>query len=226
LSLVRDEDEAVIRVRDNGRGIPPQLLPHTFEIFTQGQVSLARDEGGLGLALVKGLVELHGGRVTAASEGAGPGCRVHRAFAGACRHRACQSWFSAPKGIVARKQRVLIAEDNAMAAEGLKQVLENSRHEVTVTRDGADALAAMKLALPEIAILDIGLPVMDGYELARHARALPKANRLLLIALTGYGQEKDQIKSRDAGFDYHLVKPADLSELLEIINTWSPTEAT
>jgi PAS domain S-box-containing protein len=228
LSLVRDEDEAVIRVRDNGRGIPPQLLPHIFEIFTQGQVSLARDEGGLGLglALVKALVELHGGQVTAASKGAGRGAEFTARLPVVAEIEPAKAGSTAPKGIVARKWRILIAEDNAMAAEALKQVLENSGHEVTVTRDGADALAAMKLALPEIAILDIGLPVMDGYELARQVRALPGANRLLLIALTGYGQEKDQNQAKEAGFSFHFTKPANLEQLLKIVNTCSPAKET
>ncbi|MGO9446777.1 MAG: PAS domain S-box protein, partial [Thiobacillaceae bacterium] len=229
LFLDRDGDEAVIRVRDNGRGIPANLLPHVFEIFTQGEVSLARDEGGLGLglALVKGLVELHGGRVTATSEGPNRGAEFTVRLPVLAHEETVEPDAFAPKEeIVACKRRVLIAEDNAKAAEGLKHVLEDAGHQVRLAQDGAEALASAKNTLPEIAIIDIGLPVMDGYHLARCLRKLPNANPLLLIALTGYGQEKDQIEAKDAGFDYHLVKPADLERLLKIVNTWSPTEAT
>ena len=130
----------------------------------------------------------------------------------------------APKELVTHKRHILIGEDNAIAAEGLKHVLQDAGHEVRLALDGAEALSAAKEELPEIAIFDIGLPGMDGFELARRLRKLPGANQLLLIALTGYGQEKDRIQSKEAGFDYHLIKPADLRQLLEIINNWSPAE--
>ncbi|MGO9443784.1 MAG: PAS domain S-box protein [Thiobacillaceae bacterium] len=226
LSLDRDGDEAVIRVRDNGRGIPPQLLPHIFEIFTQGQVSIARDDGGLGLglALVKGLVELHGGRVTAASEGPNKGAEFTLRLPALAREDPPPPDSIAPKEVVARKRHILIADDNAIAAEGLTRVLQDAGHEVRVALDGAQALAAAKAARPEIAIVDIGLPVMDGYQLARRLKTLPGASHLLLIALTGYGQEKDRMQSKEAGFGHHLVKPADLKQLLEIIDAWSPEE--
>jgi PAS domain S-box-containing protein len=226
LSLNREESEAVIRVRDNGRGIPPQLLPHIFEIFTQGQVSIARDEGGLGLglALVKGLVELHGGRATAASEGLNKGAEFTLRLPALANVEPATPDSIAPKELVTHKRRILIGEDNAIAAEGLKHVLQDAGHEVRLALDGAEALAAANEELPEIAIFDIGLPGMDGFKLARILRKLPGANQLLLIALTGYGQEKDRIESKEAGFDYHLTKPADLRQLLEIINNWSPAE--
>jgi PAS domain S-box-containing protein len=211
LSLNREESEAVIRVRDNGRGIPPQLLPHIFEIFTQGQVSIARDEGGLGLglALVKGLVELHEGQVTATSEGANKGAEFTIRLPALANVEPATPDSIAPKELVAYKRRILIGEDNAIAAEGLKHVLQDAGHEVRLALNGAEALAAAKEELPEIAIFDIGLPGMDGFKLARSLRKLPGVNQLLLIALTGYGQEKDRIESKEAGFDYHLIKPAD-----------------
>jgi two-component system CheB/CheR fusion protein len=227
LSLEQEGSEAVIRVRDNGRGISPNLLPHVFEIFTQGHVPLARDEGGLGLglALVKGLTELHGGRVTAASEGHNKGAEftVHLPALAGVEPAAPDSGAQFAE-MVARKRRILVVEDNAMAAEGLRQVLQDAGHDVRLAVNGAEALEAAKEKLPEIAIIDIGLPVIDGYELAQRLRTLPEADRLLLIALTGYGQEKDRLQSKRAGFGYHFLKPADLRQLLEIINNWNAAE--
>jgi len=225
LSLAREENEAVIRVRDTGRGISPALLPHVFEVFTQGQVTIARDEGGLGLglSLVKGLVELHGGRVSASSAGPGKGAEFTvRLPALADVNRMPEK--SPPQVKFAQKRNILLADDNAPAREGLRQVLENAGHEVRMAADGEEALASASGALPEIAIFDIGLPKMDGYELARRLRGLPDGDNLLLIALTGYGQESDRLHAIAAGFDYHLTKPADLRQLLEIIDNWIPAE--
>jgi PAS domain S-box-containing protein len=220
LSFKREGDDAVIRVRDTGRGIPPQLLPHVFEIFTQGSVSLARDEGGLGigLALVKGLVELHGGRVTAASKGPNRGAEFTVRLPALGDMQAGAPDLRAATEVVTHTRRILVGEDNVMAAEALRHVLQAAGHSVRVFRDGAQALSAAMQDLPEIAIIDIGLPGLDGYGLARRLRTLPNASQLLLIALTGYGQEKDRMQSKQAGFDHHLVKPADLTQLLEIIN--------
>ncbi len=226
LSLRHEEGDAVIRVRDTGRGITPDLLPHVFETFTQGEVSLARDAGGLGLglALVKNLVELHGGRVDVASEGAGKGAEFTLRLPALADFHPDTSAERAIKtdGGNTGKRRILIAEDNVAAAEGLATALRLSGHSVRVTLDGSAALASAEADSPEIALLDIGLPEIDGYALARNLRKLPGGKRMLLIALTGYGQDADRDRSQAAGFDYHLVKPADVAQLLGMIEAWAP----
>lgn len=224
LSLERDGQDAVIRVRDTGRGISAKLLPHIFEIFTQGEVSLARGDGGLGLglALVKGLVELHGGQVSAASGGPGKGAEFTVRLPALPGMKTAAPAPDSLKQPAHCQRRILIGEDNAIAAEGLKHVLQEAGHSVRMTRNGSEALTAAKQELPEVAILDIGLPNMDGYELARRLRRLPEGDSLLLIALTGYGQKKDRRQAKEAGFDYHFIKPADMRQLLDTINTWSP----
>ncbi|MGA7948659.1 MAG: hybrid sensor histidine kinase/response regulator, partial [Thiobacillaceae bacterium] len=224
LSLQIEQNEAVICIRDTGRGISAELLPRIFDIFTQGEVSLVREEGGLGLglALVKSLVGLHGGRVTATSEGSGKGAQFTvRLPAVAHPQPAMPSSYPA-EAAKARKRRVLIAEDNAVLGEAMAQVLRHAGHSVRLAQDGEAALAAAQAELPEIAIFDIGLPGKDGYTLARSMRNLPDGTRLLLIALTGYGQAKDHTHTRAAGFDYHIVKPADIEQLLGLINAWEP----
>jgi CheY-like chemotaxis protein len=224
LSLRSEGNQAVICVRDTGRGIAPELLPRIFDTFTQGEVALARDEGGLGLglALVKNLVELHGGSVNAASEGSGKGAEFTVRLLALPDHPPPVPSIHTLEGPKAAKRRILIAEDNALAAEAMAQVLRHAGHLVRLAHDGAAALAAAKAELPEIALFDIGLPAMDGYALARSMRSLPDGRRVLLIALTGYGQAKDHDRSRLAGFDYHMVKPADIEQLLGIISAWKP----
>lgn len=221
LSLQAEGSEAVICVRDTGRGIAPELLPRIFDTFTQGEVPLARDEGGLGLglALVKKLTEYHGGTVTVASEGKDKGAQftVRLPALAAQPTMPSHDTMERPK---TRTRRVLIAEDNSAAGEAMSQVLRHAGHSVRLAQDGAAALAAAKAELPEIAILDIGLPAMDGFELARSMRTLADGKPLLLIALTGYGQTTDHDRSRSAGFDYHIVKPADIEQLLGLIHGW------
>jgi CheY-like chemotaxis protein len=228
LSLRHEGDEAVIHVRDTGRGIAPDLLPHIFETFAQGEVSLAREEGGLGLglALVKNLTELHGGRVSAASEGIGKGTELTVCLPAIADTPPVTLPQDLAKAARPGKRRILVAEDNAAAAEGLARVLQHAGHEVRVAADGAAALAAARNDLPAIAILDIGLPTVDGFELAQSLRRLPGGQRLLLIALTGYSQDADLARTKAAGFDYHLVKPADMDQLLKIIATWEPPGQT
>jgi PAS domain S-box-containing protein len=224
LSLQAEGNEAVIRVRDTGRGIASELLPGIFDTFTQGEVPLARDEGGLGLglALVKKLTEYHGGSVSAASAGRGKGAEFTVRLPALAEPRAVMpASYKAKTGKVVER-RILIAEDNATASEAMAKVLRHAGHSVRLAQDGTAALAAAKAELPEIAIFDIGLPAMDGFELARNMRSLPDGNQVLLIALTGYGQAKYYNQSRSAGFDYHIVKPADIDQLLGIINAWKP----
>jgi signal transduction histidine kinase len=213
--------EVVIRVRDNGRGIAAEMLPRIFDLFVQGQRSPDRAEGGLGLglALVRNLVELHGGSVAARSEGPGCGSEfVVRLPRAPVQERALDDdkELTAAGGLQAQK-RVLLVDDNQDAAELLGEVLRSAGHEVAIAHDGPEALGLLRRFHPEVAVLDIGLPVMDGYELARRLRKEPELDRLRCIAVTGYGQETDRARSRQAGFELHLVKPVDLSALLQAL---------
>lgn len=226
LSAYRHGNEIVVTVKDNGRGIPAELLPRIFDLFVQGKRSADRAEGGLGLglALVKSLVALHGGSVVAASEGLGRGSEFviklpisgTPDLAGAAEAETLPRLTgSAGKQPVPR--RVLLVEDNADAAALLSELLRAVGHEVAVASDPLIGLKLFDEFDPEIAILDIGLPVMDGYELAARVRARNRTPRCRLIALTGYGQEHDRARSEQAGFDSHIVKPVDMETLLRSI---------
>ena len=218
LRVSSDSGEAVIAVSDNGQGIEPQVLPYIFDLFTQAERTPDRSQGGLGigLALVKSLVALHGGRVAAFSEGPNKGSEfVIRLplLSGAEAQEPQQSLDQANDGAV----RVLVVDDNADAAQMLATLLEAHGHVVSVEYDGTGGLARALRERPEVMLLDIGLPDMDGHELARRLRSSPDTANAMLIALTGYGQSEDRERARQAGFDRHLVKPADLSELLRIL---------
>ena len=220
LSAWRDGHEIVLQVKDNGMGIRPELLPKMFDLFIQGARSADRAEGGLGigLTLVRSLVHMHGGTVVALSEGPGKGSAfVVRLPAAASQTANEAAASSAPKLTkVAHPRRVLVVDDNVDAATLLADLCETMGHEVKVAHDGPQALQVLDGFAPEFAVLDIGLPVMDGYELARRMRdQLGPACRL--IALTGYGQEHDRQRSHDAGFEAHLVKPIDPMRVLGII---------
>jgi two-component system CheB/CheR fusion protein len=216
-----DGGEVVLRVRDTGVGIPAEMLPKVFDPFTQADRSLDRSQGGLGigLTLVRSLVELHGGRVEAASEGLGRGSEfIVRlpALAGEPRPAAAPGREEGPPDAAAGR-RVLVVDDNADAAECLAWVLRARGHEVCTAHDGVAALEAARGSRPEVVLLDIGLPRMDGYEVARRLRREPGLEKVLLVALTGYGHEDDRRRSRAAGFDHHLVKPADPAELTRLL---------
>ncbi|WP_409266333.1 ATP-binding protein [Massilia sp. BHUDP2] len=218
LRVTSEGGEAVIAVSDNGQGIDPQVLPYIFDLFTQAERTPDRSQGGLGigLALVKSLVALHGGRVAAFSEGPNKGSEfVIRLplLSGAEAQEPQQALDQANEGAV----RVLVVDDNADAAQMLATLLEAHGHVVSVEYDGTGGLARALRERPEVMLLDIGLPDMDGHELARRLRASPDTANAMLIALTGYGQSEDRERARQAGFDRHLVKPADLSELLRIL---------
>ena len=218
LRVSSEGGEAVIAVSDNGQGIEPQVLPYIFDLFTQAERTPDRSQGGLGigLALVKSLVALHGGRVAAFSEGPNKGSEfVIRLplLSGAEAQEPQQPLDQANDGAV----RVLVVDDNADAAQMLATLLEAHGHVVSVEYDGTGGLARALRERPEVMLLDIGLPDMDGHELARRLRSSPDTANAMLIALTGYGQSEDRERARQAGFDRHLVKPADLSELLRIL---------
>ncbi|HYO14338.1 MAG TPA: ATP-binding protein [Thermoanaerobaculia bacterium] len=208
-------DEVELAVEDSGVGIPPHLLPHVFDLFVQGERSIDRSQGGLGLglAIVKSLTELHGGRVEAHSEGPGRGSRFVVRLPLATELPApfeAAGEVGAPSGVVRR--RILIVDDNRDAAEMLAELLSLAGHETWIAEDGPSALALAAKIEPEVALLDIGLPVMDGHELAMRLRQQSQ-RPLLLIAVTGYGQREDRERARAAGFDDHLVKPIDLEAL-------------
>ncbi len=213
---------AVIRVRDQGIGIDPQLLPRIFDLFTQGSRGLDRAQGGLGvgLTLARRLAEMHGGRLEAASEGAGRGSEftLHLSCVGLVEGGEPSPPPAQPTAAPAC--RVLVVDDNRDAAHSVASFLELGGHEVRTAADGGEALVAAELFGPDVVLLDIGLPVLDGYEVARRLRQLPAGRGLLLLALTGYGQREDRLRTEAAGFDRHFVKPADPTVLLAHIETW------
>ncbi len=208
--------EVTIAVRDEGIGIPAEALPNVFELFTQVDPSPDRARGGLGLglALVRSLVELHGGRVEARSEGPGAGAEFTVRLP-----RSSPGPDPAPAELPRRpgaRLRVLVVDDNVDAAETLVWQLRADGHLVEVAHDAAAALARAPRLSPQVMVLDIGLPDTDGYALARLLRAMPETSSATLIALTGYGQEPDRRRALEAGFDHHLVKPAD-GRLLDLL---------
>jgi CheY-like chemotaxis protein/anti-sigma regulatory factor (Ser/Thr protein kinase) len=211
VALRREADDAVISVTDDGVGIASELLPHVFELFTQGDRSLDRSQGGLGIGLsvVKQLVEMHAGTVNAASDGAGKGATVEIRLPLTEPPCAAQS---APPRQMSPPRRVLVVDDNEDAANSLAMLLEFDGHEAVSVYHPSQALAKVESFDPEIILLDIGLPDMDGYEVARRLRESGSAARI--IALTGYGQPQDVHRALEAGFDSHLVKPVDLPALL------------
>ncbi|HVS02541.1 MAG TPA: ATP-binding protein [Thermoanaerobaculia bacterium] len=215
----REGGEIVLTVRDSGKGIPQDVLPTLFEPFTQERQPPDRREGGLGLGLklVQSLVELHGGSVTARSEGRDRGTEVEVRLPG----RGAAGGVAAIAAGRPRQQgealRILVVDDNRDAAEALAELLRLEGYQVVAAHEGRVALAMAAERPPDVALLDIGLPVMDGYELARRLRRQPSDHPLRLIALTGYGQEHDRRRSQAAGFDDHLVKPVDLATLRQAL---------
>jgi len=214
------DGHAVVSVRDDGAGMSPDLIPHAFDLFVQEQRSSDRAQGGLGigLTLVRTLVKMHGGSVTALSDGPGRGSEfIVRLPLGPAIAPRAQPIARAPadEGDAA-PLRVLVVDDNVDAADALRYVLKLSGHDVTVAYDGPGALAAAAAAQPELVLLDIGLPGMDGYQVAARLRQAGH-ERAALIAISGYGQEEDLRRSRGAGFDHHLVKPVDGATLKKLI---------
>jgi two-component system CheB/CheR fusion protein len=217
---VRAENgQAAVSVRDTGMGVDPETLKRLFEPFSQADSGLDRSRGGLGLglALVKRLVELHGGTVAAHSEGLGHGTRVELRIP--LQEGRDEPAAPAPMpGDRRRARRCLLIEDNADAAETMGLLLELYGHEVRIAHDGREGLETARRFLPEVVLCDIGLPNgVDGYEVARRMRQDPALRAISLVALTGYGQEDDQRRAREAGFDVHLTKPADPEKLQRLL---------
>ena len=218
VTVSRQGDLAVLRVSDNGIGMAPELAARVFEPFVQGERPLDRSQGGLGigLTLVRRLAELHGGSADASSEGPGRGTEI------TVRLPAIETpslSLKKPREAASRTPRdVLIVEDNPDARDTLRRMLELDGHRVRVADDGLNGLDAVRASMPEIALIDIGLPRMDGYELARQIRRLDGSRRPYLVAVTGYGLPEDRAKTRLAGFDLHLTKPVDAEDLAEVMS--------
>jgi CheY-like chemotaxis protein len=215
LSVEARKTEVEITVKDNGSGIEPRLLPHIFELFTQGQRTPDRAQGGLGLglSLVKSLVELHDGHVAAYSEGPGRGSSFKITLP-ICHQKFVGTGERVPRqATVCRPLAVMIVDDNADAGLLLQEVLAADGHQVSMFVEPFTALEYASDHMPKVCVLDIGLPGIDGYELARRLRANPRTAGAMLIALTGYGQSHDKVLSEAAGFDYHFVKPVNIGEL-------------
>jgi two-component system CheB/CheR fusion protein len=206
-------------VRDTGIGITPELLPHVFDLFMQAERSIDRAQGGLGigLTLVRSLVEMHGGTVQAFSEGLGKGSEfVVRLPVSKGKSKKAARPEKAPSAGAAPR-RVLVVDDNVDAAESLATMIRTWGHEVRVAYDGPEALAVVPPYHPDLILLDIGLPGMSGYQVARSLRRQPEFKEVRLVALTGYGQEEDRRRSKEAGFDQHLVKPVEPNSLRKLL---------
>jgi CheY-like chemotaxis protein len=219
LSAWREDGHAVIAVADSGIGIPPESIGSVFEMFTQVRGSLDRAQGGLGigLSLVRRLVELHGGRVSAFSGGRGQGSTFTVRLPlrpGTPHAQALPAADGMPAaGPVDSPLRVLVVDDNLDAADSLVALLEVLGHTTTAAHDGVQALQVARGFVPDLVILDIGLPGMSGYDVAREIRRSAELRKVVLIALTGWGSESDQRQSQEAGFDQHLTKPVSLEAL-------------
>jgi signal transduction histidine kinase/ActR/RegA family two-component response regulator len=218
VSVKREGDESVLRVADNGIGIPPALAARAFELFVQGDRELDRSQGGLGigLTLVRRLAEMHGGSAAVFSEGDGRGSELTVRLP-AIEAREPETPAAAPAST--RTLDILIVEDNDDARETLRILLEMSGHRIETARDGISGLEKALAMQPQVALLDVGLPNLDGYEVARRIRAGKGMRRPFLVALTGYGLPEDRERAFAAGFDAHLVKPVDIERLHEVLAT-------
>jgi signal transduction histidine kinase/DNA-binding response OmpR family regulator len=222
VTAVREGADVVIRVRDSGVGISPELLPNVFDLFAQADRSLDRADGGLGigLALVRGLVQMHGGSVAASSEGLDRGSEFVVRLPAMPAAPPVREASPAPEvSSAARGAKVLIVDDNVDAAESLAELLGLWGHDVCTAHNGAAALQSAARCTPEVVLLDIGLPGMDGYEVARQLRQQASLSATRLIALTGYGQDEDRCRSEEAGFCFHLTKPVDPEKLQQLLAT-------
>lgn len=224
----RDGEEVVLTVRDNGMGIPPELLPRAFEMFSQLDRTLDRTQGGLGigLTLVKRLLEMHEGTITAHSEGAGRGTeftiRLPALTAGPQPRPPVETATSSGKS---GKRKILVVDDNRDSATTLAMLLKITGNELQTAHDGHEAVLKAEQFLPEIILLDIGMPVMDGYEACRAIRTQPWGQQMKIIALTGWGQDSDRRQTREAGFDAHLVKPVEHALLVKTLDELAPAAA-
>ena len=226
LRATSENEQVTISISDTGVGLAPDALSNIFVMFSQVQASRARSEGGLGigLALAKGLVKLHGGVIEARSDGLGKGSEF---IVRLPRRTILDSRQPEPAGRVGvrtRPRRILIADDNRDAAESLALLLRLEGHEVTVVHNGREALGMFDTLLPEVAVLDIGMPDLDGYEVARQLRQHSLGRAVMLIAVTGWGQEADKSRALAAGFNHHFTKPIQPEELILLLRSDAPIE--
>jgi two-component system CheB/CheR fusion protein len=219
-TAAREGQDVIFRVKDTGIGIGPDLLPNVFDLFAQANRSLHRAEGGLGIGLtiVRGLTELHGGRVWAMSEGFGRGAEFVVALPAVSEvPKKAKSQPPAETDTTTQPRRVLVVEDQPALSRVTVALLEKLGHEVRAAADGPEALLAVREYNPEVVLLDIGLPGMDGYEVARCLRSEMGPAAPMLVAMTGYSQHEISRHARRAEFDHHLVKPADIGALKELL---------
>ncbi|HET6326235.1 MAG TPA: CHASE3 domain-containing protein [Planctomycetaceae bacterium] len=224
LSSAREGDFTVVRVRDNGVGIPPQMLGRIFEMFTQVERSLERAQGGLGigLTLVRRLVEMHGGTVEAKSEGLGTGSEFTvRIPLAPFAHPASSDGQPGdhPSTSAQKRRRILVVDDNQDAANSLAMLLRIKGHDVRTAYDGISAVDVAALYKPDVVLLDVGLPRLNGFDAARRIREAEHGKNIVLVALTGWGHAEDRRRSKEAGFDHHFVKPADPNMLDTVLNS-------
>ncbi len=221
LTVERQGSDVVVHVKDNGAGIPADVLPKVFDLFTQANRSLERSQGGLGigLSLVRGLVEMHSGRVEAHSDGPGkgsefvvrlpvvlaPGRESHAEEDGRAGHRRACGY------------RILVVDDNKDSARSLALLLKIMGHDTRTAFDGLDAVKAAAEVRPDVVLLDIGLPRLNGYDACRRLREQPGGEGMILIAVTGWGQEEDKLRAKEAGFNFHLIKPVDPAALEKLL---------
>jgi len=215
-------DTVVFRVKDNGIGLDPEAIGGIFEMFAQCNPSQNRARGagglGIGLSLARRFIEMHGGTITAASDGPGKGAEFTMTLPIIRPGTApAVPAGTAPQPAIEGDRRVLVVDDNRDGADMLKQLLETEGFAVDAVYNGEDALRAVQAARPDIVVMDIGMPGMDGYEAVRHIRALPGGKDILVIAVTGWGQESAKLQARDAGFDHHLVKPVRFEKIREFL---------
>jgi PAS domain S-box-containing protein len=219
VGLEQKGDQAVLRVRDNGIGIAPDLLPHIFDLFTQADKSLDRSQGGLGigLALVQSLVTMHRGTVEVLST-VGQGSEFIVRLPVVVSEASPATIPAEPIDLPTRSLRVLVVDDNHDAAKSIAMLLRSLGHIAQVAHDGASAMQAALEFVPQVMLLDIGLPVINGFQVAKWIRHEPGLENVVLVALTGYGQESDRQRTREAGFNHHLVKPADFANVVSILS--------
>jgi CheY-like chemotaxis protein/nitrogen-specific signal transduction histidine kinase len=219
LSIMRENAEIVIEIRDTGIGIAPDILPHIFDLFTQADHSLAHSQGGLGigLTLVRQLVEIHGGTVSAASAGIGKGSSFTVRLPASMMNLSATESVLTESTLPLPKRRILIVDDYADAAESLMMVLEAEGHQIEIADCGMKAIEQAQVFQPQVVLLDIGLPDLNGYEVAKRLRTLPETRDAILIALTGYGKPEDLEFSKAAGFNHYLLKPLDFEKLSSLL---------
>jgi PAS domain S-box-containing protein len=221
LTAERLSNHAVVTVRDTGIGIPAEHLPHVFEMFSQGAPALERSQGGLGigLSLVKGLVEMHGGTVEAYSDGPGKGSQftVRLPVLDTLARPSVEPDPDASASAASSPSRILVVDDNRDSVESLAMVLRLHGHQVQTARDGVEAVQAAAAFRPNLVLLDIGLPKMNGYEAARRIRHHDWGKRMVLVAMTGWGQDEDKRRALEAGFDHHMTKPVDPVALEKLV---------